>query len=686
MRRVLVYGLIVLASVAVLFGVRHQLQQVESLQAAAAASAKPIDTSAEPDEPAVSPRAPKPWPRSEAGFSVLQQADKTPMAPIPQDPEAIKKRRDDMLAWNRRTLGEAYEKVGKKDPRWDEPARKAFDLAARHFSLTVDPQVTYDEIYKGARAAVDAGCDDPLLAYVYARTSVGENYPGEEELIRRAQAAAKGLAASQYPAFRRAVALRFSGEMALAGQNPSEENREAARRDFDAALALIEESVAKDEHNAFWEANWDSTLLDLIRGHRTLGAPPVEAYNIVDAGLERVAGAKYLRLLLRGKFWLTFGWEARTIAFAPDVPKGGFETMEKRLAIAKKALKEAWEVEPDSIEVPQCLMEIDKGVGGDRETMELWFDRAIKANGDDRMICFSKLDWLDPKWHGTAEEMIAFGRACRDTKNSRTGITLLVADAHYRLSTMLGNEKSKYLAMPEVWADISSVYDEYLKHHPTDDLARSKYATFCYESGHYRQAEVQYVILGDRLMQWSEIPYLPLATMKEIREKNAKILMNKAKGFSFKGWHYRQSKTDEGEWHIQAPEHVDIRQKPGLLGGENQTWGCDAAGMTYEFRVIEIPDSLRDKGPEAVLDAARDEVAKQFGGEPRDQGETMLAARPARQFSIDATRPISTHMRFKSIVLGRRVYLLSVAGSQKRINGHDANEFFDAFSYQPIAK
>ena len=58
--------------------------------------------------------------------------------------------------------------------------------------------------------------------------------------------------------------------------------------------------------------------------------------------------------------------------------------------------------------------------------MELWFDRAMKADGDDRYACLTKLDWLDPKWHGTAEEMLAFGRACRDTKNWRTGITLLV--------------------------------------------------------------------------------------------------------------------------------------------------------------------------------------------------------------------------------------------------------------------
>jgi hypothetical protein len=58
----------------------------------------------------------------------------------PQDKAAIEKRRHDLLAWNRRTLQEAYDQVGKKNPRWDEPARKTLDLAARMFSGEVDPE------------------------------------------------------------------------------------------------------------------------------------------------------------------------------------------------------------------------------------------------------------------------------------------------------------------------------------------------------------------------------------------------------------------------------------------------------------------------------------------------------------------------------------------------------------------
>src|SRR5579883_1983669 len=102
-------------------------------------------------------------------------------APIPQDTVKMEKRRLERLEWNRLTLQGAYEKIGKKDPKWDEQARKAMDLAARMFSQEVDPTVNPLDVNPPAKAAVDAGCDDPMVVYLYNRTLIGPNYPGAEE-------------------------------------------------------------------------------------------------------------------------------------------------------------------------------------------------------------------------------------------------------------------------------------------------------------------------------------------------------------------------------------------------------------------------------------------------------------------------------------------------------------------------
>ena len=106
-------------------------------------------------------------------------------------------------------------KVGSKDPKWDEKAREAFDLAARAFSKQVDPVVSPADFHVPAKAAVDAGCDDPLLIYLFHRSALGKEYPGQEESTRRMKAAAKALSTSRYPVFRRATRLELAGSYLL---------------------------------------------------------------------------------------------------------------------------------------------------------------------------------------------------------------------------------------------------------------------------------------------------------------------------------------------------------------------------------------------------------------------------------------------------------------------------------------
>src|SRR5262249_19881699 len=154
------------------------------------------------------------------------------------------------------------------------------------------------------------------------------------------------LAASRYPAIRRAIALRKSGEQGLsAGQpDPAAAISIEAGRDFDAALALLADSVAGDERNEFWEAHWLDGLVEVTRGYRTLGIPAEAAYARVDAALAGIADLKVLRLLYRGAFWLSHGWEARGNEFAGTVSADGWEAFGERLAVAREAFEHAWQL------------------------------------------------------------------------------------------------------------------------------------------------------------------------------------------------------------------------------------------------------------------------------------------------------------------------------------------------------
>jgi hypothetical protein len=451
--------------------------------------------------------------------------------PIPQDTARMERRDRERLEWNRRTLGGAYDKVGKKDPRWDGPAQEALDLAARMFSQQVDPVVSTDDIHVAAKKAIDAGCIDPMILYLHARSSVGKFFPKLPEYNRRLQAAATELAASGYSPYRRAVAVRFATEQKASKQGLTPEERREVERGLDAVLDLLPKSVAEDPRNEDWEDRWYDIINGVIASHRRLGGDYKAAFDRVDARLAKITGIEALRLTVKGNFLLQWGWEARSQRFASQVTEEQFRTFETRLQQARTTLNEAWKAKPDEPNVADLMLEVEKSIGGgDRAAMETWFERAMKANGNDRAACWSKLDWLDPKWYGgdSWDAMIDFARACRETLNWRTGITLLAADAHLRrCRDFEPNERMNYLRRPDVWPYIQPVYDEYLKHYPADHVERSKYAALCYLSAHYPEAHAQFQILGDNLTTWTTFPFFPMESMKRMREDAARFVAGK---------------------------------------------------------------------------------------------------------------------------------------------------------------
>jgi hypothetical protein len=453
--------------------------------------------------------------------------------PIPQDRARMEKRFQDRLAWNRRTLGAAYEKVGKKDPRWDEAARKALDLAARMYSLQYEPIVPYTEVHAAAKQAVEAGCRDPLILYVYARTSLAPNFPGAAEYDKRLQAASVAMAASGYSPFRRAVAIRTALDNKLSDPTRliTPTDRPVLAQKLDVVFDLLRRSAAEDQRTADWDERWFDEINAAIRMHTQLSGDYKAAFDRVDAGLARIPGIEALRLVVKGNFYFYWGWEARGQGFAPAVAEEQARTFVERLGEARTALLEAWKRQPGQPNVARLMIDVENAIGGgDREAMETWFERAMLANGDDRGACLTKLDWLDPKWHGgdSPDEMLAFGKACAATKNWHTGIILLAADAHYRVAVMTGGRDGvKYLRTPAVWNEIRTVFDDYLKHYPDDNVVRSKYAVICYQAMYYHEAQAQFQAVGDRLAPWRGFPNMPLGAMKEARDQTARLITGK---------------------------------------------------------------------------------------------------------------------------------------------------------------
>ena len=418
--------------------------------------------------------------------------------PIPQNPAKTRQARLSRLMWTDRTLAGAYEKVGKKDPRWDRLVRDLMKTAVPLFVLPDDVE-THDDVFHPAKRAIDAGCDDPIVLYIYTRTSTGRNFPGVNEYERRLRAASTALESSKYPAFRRAAGLIRLGRHLLNRGNPS--GRKESRRCLEAALDLLPESVKTDGLSPSSQRYWLAEALLLREALTRQNGDSKSAFDKIDAAFAKVPAAEVIRLVLRGEFYTDYAWEARGSGFADTVTEDGWRKFYERAAEARKALEAAWKLEPNDGDAAARMITVEMAIGeGNRAEMEKWFQRAMDADSDNLDACRRKVYWLAPRWHGSDEERLRFAWSCRDTKNWRSGIPFILPEVHHQFAAALAvAQRADYYQQPEVWQDIRGVYLDYLTHKPESDRVRSEYAGYCYLCSQYHEAHAQFEKLGDHL-------------------------------------------------------------------------------------------------------------------------------------------------------------------------------------------
>lgn len=400
--------------------------------------------------------------------------------PIADAVEQAKAERD-LLAHHRRTLVEAYDKAGKKNPAWDASAREVLEAAAKLLAGKSGDQI--DRLHPQITKLVDAGCDDPMILYFHGRSSLGEG----KAQFDRMTTAGKALADSKYPAFRRAVGMHYAAQ-AMIEQSAGAPDKLAEASDMlDAALATIALSRTEDaaefgEHPDL-KRLWAELPERIAHSHERMGRTIPDVLLRMDPVYQKSPPMESYRLLLRGQLLTDYAWQARGNEFADKVAPAAWQRFDERLAQARKALEGSWRAEPNSRAAAQMITVV-KGQGGERAAVtaeaKLWFDRAMQANRDDSAACEKMLLFLDPRWFGSPGLVVGFGQSCRDSKNWRAGITLLVAEAHCRAVGLDGDAQVfQYMRNEEVWNDIQSVYEEYLGHRPADRSEHFRYGVYC---------------------------------------------------------------------------------------------------------------------------------------------------------------------------------------------------------------
>lgn len=442
--------------------------------------------------------------------------------------ELFRKRIELRHAWLKKNFQDAYEQVGSKSEKWDTPAREALRLAVIDWANDFDRDYNEEaHVYRLTTQAIAAGCDDPLIEFLHAFSEKEFNKPAFIDYLNATLKAASHLNKSNYPEFLRFY-LSMQGANALLNVRPAADLVEKKKRDLVSYYHQILEKLEgflKDPEIA------DDWIKHIVAIGVELGMqedPDRKKHlDALGAILQRGRPRSVLSRVFRGEGYMDYAWDARGSGWANSVTEDGWKLMKERLAVAEEELTAAWALDPTHSAAADGMVHILIGIGGGRERMEEWFKRAMAVNPYDATACSYKVNYLEPKWHGSNADLLAFGRECLKTGDWYSDVPFTLADVHILLARNSG-DVSAYFRKPEVWKDMEEVYETGLKARPKDSQLRTRYLKMAMFAEKWELADRLFKLLGDEAYVSA---FATAQEFKQMKTYTAKMLekMNAAK-------------------------------------------------------------------------------------------------------------------------------------------------------------
>jgi hypothetical protein len=398
-----------------------------------------------------------------------------------------------LAEFRRQDTVEAYRTLGNRNPKWDEFAEEALDALAR--MRVTDGDLRNQHFQNGqnaARTAIGRGCDDPLVRYAHVVFTRGEAERADAEAAKEWAEAGDALEQSAYSHLRKfygtiraAQALNASKTESGTPQKVHEFRHHAAG---EAGLVVADTAIPSEEIG-----DVILTLFDTVRNNVKQRD---DDYNSLEANLFDNWSDIPESWLYKGEFYTQYAWEARGTAFANQVQGSQWKTFKERLAVSEKALEKSWEIKPlERTAIAMINLEVGQGKGRDR--MEMWFQRAMKINSNSFDACYSKLYYIEPKWYGSAEDMLEFGHECVVSTNWGGRVPHIIVNAHDTLAGYASRENAAqrdlYWSNPKIWPELKEAFE---KLSVRESGYRHEYFLYAYKCGQWEEMLRQLPLLG----------------------------------------------------------------------------------------------------------------------------------------------------------------------------------------------
>jgi hypothetical protein len=403
---------------------------------------------------------------------------------LPDMTAAEKKMADERLDWNMATTYDAYDKIGSRNKKWDGEAHNALKFFAQSRSYP-NLKGSSEMLDAYSRRAVELGCDDPMIRYLRVRFDAGQMTP--VQLAQACAAASDALETSQYGEVRKFYGAIRAINAYLKVKPWRQEGIAYRDRAQQHLLALLE-----DKQIPIGEID-DAAHEGMVIINRWGDKEP---FDQVDALLLKNRADSGVTYLLEGEFYIKYAWKARGGGYADTVKPEQWKLFGERLELAEQALLKGMEVDPKDGRLPSEMITVVSAQNKGLPEMRRWWEKAMEANPNNYDACDTMLNFLLPRWYGSREDMLAFGRECVASDKFGGTVPLILADAHY--SYMNHDVRDdRYWLLPDVWPDIKLSFEKFFKLNPKAISWRHNYARYAYWCQQWDVLQEQIELMGN---------------------------------------------------------------------------------------------------------------------------------------------------------------------------------------------
>lgn len=398
-------------------------------------------------------------------------------------------------SWYESLYIESYKNCGLRDQKWDADVTAAL---VEYVRLTLEKYEGNARFTKSLSPylgrALDAGCKDPLVQYLHLRFIVEPTATSTLAMCQSYENASRAIDATEYPPWIKCFAAMRAAEFMKGDYGAAPTPR---------VLEMID-TICDHFGDAVADQQTPTNVIDESLG-RLIAVSDFESSGIsLSAGeshkLSKALGDNWDGLAVThwylGECHERSAWCERGNGYAKTVTKEGWAEFSYWLDEAAREFKKASAIDPGDPRSPTEMITVKMGQGAPFADMETWFLRAMKADPNYVQAARAKLLYLEPKWEGSEEEMVAFGRLCATSGVWGGYVPFMLKEAHERIASYLNpNDQAEYLRRPEVREDVKTSFTSYFKRYPMDDSIRYEYAAWDYRAEQWEDFLSQIQIL-----------------------------------------------------------------------------------------------------------------------------------------------------------------------------------------------